>query len=89
MLVIMQVLDINTWNHLIVCKQMSPGSFKICYLQTIRLQNIHIQYICMKHNSTLNDLQGFWYATKYNQPINKPADSIHCKELSPPSKGMS
>ena len=29
------VLDRNTWNHLTVCKQMSSGSFKNCYLQTI------------------------------------------------------
>ena len=37
------VLDWNTWNYLTVCKQMSSGLFK-CYLQTVLLQVIYIQY---------------------------------------------
>ena len=32
------VFDSNTWNYLTLSKQMSPDSFKNCYLETIRLQ---------------------------------------------------
>ena len=40
------VLDRNSWNPLIVCKQIIPGSFENRYRQTIRLQIIYVWYIC-------------------------------------------
>ena len=35
------MLNSNNWNHLTMCKQMSSGLLKECYLQTIYLQITH------------------------------------------------
>ena len=58
----------NAWNHLTVCKQMSQGSFKSCYEQTIRLQIQYLMY-AYKQELALYNLQG-WICHKI-QPTNR------------------
>ena len=50
------MLDRNTWNQLTVCKQISTGSLKRCYLQNISLQIRYLIYL-YKQDLALNNPQ--------------------------------
>ena len=49
------VLDSNTWTNLTVYKQLCPGSFKNCYIQTICFQIIYLIYM-YKEDLVLDNL---------------------------------
>ena len=51
------VFDCNTWNHLIECKQRSPGSWKN-FLSTNNLFTNYIYIYIYKQDLALNNLQG-------------------------------
>ena len=68
------MFDSNTWNHLAVSKQMSPGSFKNCYLQTISLLIQYKQDLVLKNPQWLiyhKTQPNYWlYSYAKKSPFN-------------------
>ena len=60
------VLDSSTWNHLTVCNQISSGSFKNCYLETISLQIKSKLTDCRQEQS-----KGSFFSSYYTKVLEK------------------